>query len=201
MSTALGHRCANKAFRNFLPGLGLILIDRDGTLSYENPLGRASEYVELIPGSATAIEYLKRAGYYLVSVSNQARIGRGEITEDRLMAVNAHLNSQIMHQGGGWGLDYFLYCPHEDGCPWRKPEPGMLLFACQQLGIAPKATTIVGDSHKDIWAGQAVGARTIQVLTRNLVSDGTPKPCQPNHTAPDLLAAAHLILRLDGLET
>ena len=176
-------------------------LDRDGTICHEQPISRAGEQVALIEGSAEGVALLKHHGYYLIVITNQPRISRGEADEGRLREINDALSGQIETLTGE-RIDHFLYCPHEDNaCPWRKPNPGMLQFAALRLGLDITRTTVVGDSHKDILAGQAVGARTIQVLTRNLVSDGTPKPCQPNHTAPDLLAAAHLILRLDGLET
>lgn len=42
----------------------------------------------------------------------------------------------------------------------RKPDPGPVLHACTQAGIAPADTLIVGDDRRDIDAGRAAGTRT-----------------------------------------
>lgn len=181
------------------PGQRVVFLDRDGTVCWENPLDRANENVALIPGSATAVRILKESGYFLVVVSNQPRVARGQASEERLIEVNRNINRQIWY-GEGTRIDAFIYCPHDDdSCPWRKPNHGMLEFARDKLGIDLSQTTIVGDSHKDILAGQAVRARTILVATTNTTSaKPLAQECNPDYRAADFLEAAKLILKLDS---
>jgi phosphoglycolate phosphatase len=48
-----------------------------------------------------------------------------------------------------------------DCLPVRKPDPAPVLFACEQTGIAPADSVMVGDDLRDVQAGRAAGARTI----------------------------------------
>jgi phosphoglycolate phosphatase len=48
-----------------------------------------------------------------------------------------------------------------DCLPVRKPDPAPVLFACEQIGVAPEATVMVGDDLRDVLAGRAAGARTV----------------------------------------
>jgi phosphoglycolate phosphatase len=44
-----------------------------------------------------------------------------------------------------------------DTLPVRKPDPQPLLFACEQLRIAPARTAMIGDSRNDVLAARAAG--------------------------------------------
>ncbi len=47
-----------------------------------------------------------------------------------------------------------------------KPEPGMILAFCAQMGLAPSQVAMVGDSPADLAAGRAAGCgRVVGVLT------------------------------------
>ncbi len=90
-------------------------------------------------------------------VSNQARIGRREISENEVRRRFERTNQQL----GGAVTDWRL-CPHEDqdGCACRKPRPGMFLDLAGAHGIDLAASTHVGDSTKDRDAAAAAGVRT-----------------------------------------
>jgi len=87
-------------------------------------------------------------------VSNQARIGRGEITEAEVRRRFAWANGQL----GGPFTDWRI-CPHGDAdrCACRKPRPGMFLdlAAAHQLDLA--SSLHIGDSTKDRDAAAAAG--------------------------------------------
>jgi phosphoglycolate phosphatase len=50
-----------------------------------------------------------------------------------------------------------------DSFPLRKPDPAPLLFACEQLGVAPAHALMVGDSINDVQAAHAAGIPVICV--------------------------------------
>jgi phosphoglycolate phosphatase len=50
-----------------------------------------------------------------------------------------------------------------DSCPRRKPDPAPLLFACEQLKVAPARVLMVGDSTNDVQAARAAGIPVICV--------------------------------------
>lgn len=54
-----------------------------------------------------------------------------------------------------------LLCP--DHVTKSKPDPEMLLLACQQMDIDPSEVLFVGDDRRDIEAGHAAGTRTVAV--------------------------------------
>jgi phosphoglycolate phosphatase len=51
-----------------------------------------------------------------------------------------------------------------DTLPQRKPDPAPILFACQQLGIAPADAIYVGDDLRDIEAARAAGMPSVAAL-------------------------------------
>jgi phosphoglycolate phosphatase len=91
------------------------------------------------PGVEDCLRALRRAGLATAVVTNkQERFARGLL--DRLS-----LGGMIDCVVGG------------DSFERRKPDPGPLLFACEQLGVPASHALMVGDSSNDVQAAQ--GAR------------------------------------------
>ncbi|MBD1551399.1 N-acetylmuramic acid 6-phosphate phosphatase MupP [Pseudomonas typographi] len=67
----------------------------------------------------------------------------------------------IMQQLGLAQRSKVLVCP--DHVTRSKPDPEMLLLACQQLGLPPQSVLFIGDDLRDIEAGRAAGTRTAAV--------------------------------------
>lgn len=90
-------------------------------------------------------------------VSNQARIGKGEISEAEVVRRFEWLNRRL----GGPFTDWRL-CPHQEGegCPCRKPQPGMFLDLARVHGLDLGASVHVGDSEKDRLAAERAGIPT-----------------------------------------
>ena len=86
--------------------------------------------------------------------SNQARIGRGDITEDEVIRRIRWLNEQL----GGLFTDWRL-CPHDDDdrCECRKPKGGMITELADLYGVDLASSTMVGDQEVDRQAGDAAG--------------------------------------------
>ena len=87
-------------------------------------------------------------------VSNQARIGRGDITEAEVVRRFAWANERLGRPILDWRI-----CPHgdEDGCACRKPRPGMFLALASAHRIDLGVSTHVGDAAKDRDAAAAAG--------------------------------------------
>lgn len=66
-----------------------------------------------------------------------------------------------------------LVCP--DHVSKAKPDPEMLLLACEQLQLDPRATLFVGDDLRDIEAGRAAGCRTVAVTYGYIHPDDNPR--------------------------
>ena len=174
-------------------------VDRDGTINVEVP-GRyvlEPDAMRLLPGAAAGLRLLREAGLAIVVVSNQAPVARGWIDAEALAGINQRMRDLLAE--GGASVDAIYSCLHDgpDACRCRKPEPGLLLDAADDLDLDLGASFVVGDKGSDIEAGRRVGATTILVHTgqgRQALDDGAA----PDHVADDLRGAAAIIGSLVG---
>jgi D-glycero-D-manno-heptose 1,7-bisphosphate phosphatase len=153
-------------------------LDRDGTLNEfvpdpvsglpESPL-RAAD-VHLIEGAAAAVRQLAQAGFALVCVSNQPAAAKGKVSLERLLAVHERVLELLREEGVR--LDASRLCLHHpEGvvpelsgpCACRKPAPGMLLDAAEELGLDLASSWMLGDTDSDVVAGHAAGCRTVLI--------------------------------------
>ncbi len=56
-----------------------------------------------------------------------------------------------------------------------KPHPEPILYACQQIGVAPQQTLYVGDAVRDIEAGHRAGTQTLVALFGYLADSDKPE--------------------------
>jgi D-glycero-D-manno-heptose 1,7-bisphosphate phosphatase len=180
-----------------------VFLDRDGTLVDELGFLAHPGDLRLLPGAAEGVRLLNRAGWRAVVVTNQSGIARGLFGEGELAAVHARLREELARAGAT--LDGIHHCPHHPtegapplrrACDCRKPAPGLLLEAARELGLELGASWTVGDSLRDLEAGERAGlAGGILVLTgkgpEELARHAHPESVR---TAPDLPAAVRAIL-------
>ncbi len=141
---------------------------------------------EVLPGIGLSVEVLKGAGLLAVVITNQPDVARGLLAPDELKRMNERLRYLVP-------VDAIYICPHDDkdGCLCRKPKPGLLLRASQELNIRLRASYLVGDSWKDIAAGRSAGCKTFLVKTADSDSGDIGADCVVAH----LEEAAELIAR------
>lgn len=143
-----------------------LFLDRDGVIN-QRLIGRyvttPSEF-HLQPGILDLLRAAKLAGDLLVLISNQQGVGKGLMTQQDLDGVHVYMNSLLRDQIG-FGIDHIYTCTSLESAkdPRRKPSPGMLLEAINDLGIDASSSWFVGDSATDSEAGRAAGVRTILV--------------------------------------
>jgi len=170
--------------------MGLLLIDRDGTVIEERNYLSAPEEVALLPGAAEGLKAFKAAGFRLVLVTNQSGIGRGYFTEERLAEIHARMNFLLIEQGVI--LDQVLYCPHlpQDGCACRKPNTALAQKALSDCDGEPGMIVVIGDKGVDIELGQRLGAATVLVRTGYGEEELKKGQISPDHVADNILDAA-----------
>lgn len=151
-----------------------IFLDRDGTIICDVGYPADPGQVRLLPGVGDALKRLQEQGFFLVLVSNQSGIGRGWVTEGQAERVHQKVVSCLA--GYGVQLDAAYYCPHtpEQKCICRKPSPGMLLQAAEDLKVDLAQCFLVGDKQSDISAGKQAGCHTIL-----LAADASTMPADP----------------------
>jgi D-glycero-D-manno-heptose 1,7-bisphosphate phosphatase len=149
-----------------IPHSNLIILDRDGVINHDSDhYIKSPEEWQPIEGSLEAIARLHQAGIKVVVATNQSGIARGLYSEATLQLIHAKMNQLIDEAGGK--LAGIFFCPHgpDDGCDCRKPLPGLIQQIADTLKINPAGVPIVGDSLRDLVAGEALGCRPVLVRT------------------------------------
>jgi D-glycero-D-manno-heptose 1,7-bisphosphate phosphatase len=179
-----------------------VFLDRDGVIVADGHLLHKPEDLRILPGAAEAIAGLKHAGYVVVVVTNQTVVARGLATETEIEALHTHIQTELLKTDPRAHIDAFYFCPHHpnadvsayrQNCECRKPRPGMLLQAAQDLQIDLQRSYMIGDRLSDITAGQAAGCFTILLETgmhtaAPILSD-VPSDAVPDARCANLLDA------------
>lgn len=181
-----------------------VFLDRDGTLIELVHHLTDPEKVELVPGAAEAVRELNAGGFACVVVTNQSVIARGLLTIAGLERIHEELTRQL--DAEGVRLDGIYFCPERPlgsdqtviEHPDRKPGPGMLLRAARDLALDIGSSWMVGDSISDVLAGRNAGCRASVLVHTGYGSATLEHPEHFDYDAPDLRAAARLILELSG---
>ncbi|MEV6805557.1 HAD-IIIA family hydrolase [Streptomyces sp. NPDC051132] len=165
-----------------------VLFDRDGTLVADVPYNGDPDRVRLLPGAGEAVAFARSQGLATGVVSNQSGIGRGLLTVEQVLRVNARADALL------GGLDTWVFCPHapDAGCPCRKPRPGLVRAAAARLGVPPAACLVIGDIAADVLAARAAGARG--VLVPNAATAPAETARFAGQSAPDVLTAVRSAL-------
>jgi D-glycero-D-manno-heptose 1,7-bisphosphate phosphatase len=179
---------------NLVPKARAIFLDRDGVLNRAlvrdglpyPPIELAE--VEILYGVPEALSALKEAGYFLITVSNQPDVARGNLARDTVEAINAYLGEMLP-------IDRFIMCYHDsaDGCVCRKPKPGMLSAGALEFNIDLSESYMVGDRWRDIEAGKYAGCKTVFID----YGYDEQQPESYDFVAGSLLKAAQIILSLE----
>jgi|LNFM01.1.fsa_nt_gb D-glycero-D-manno-heptose 1,7-bisphosphate phosphatase len=172
-----------------------LLLDRDGVINVDR--GYVSEIAafEWRDGVFDMLAKAQERGHLLVIVTNQSGIGRGYYTSDDFERLTGWMLEQLADRGIDIARVY--HCPfHPEAVveryraahPWRKPEPGMLLQAAQDLGLDLGRSIMIGDQWTDMQAGHAAGVGRLLLV-------GEPKASPPPGLdgvvrLPDVKAAA-----------
>jgi D-glycero-D-manno-heptose 1,7-bisphosphate phosphatase len=172
-----------------------VFLDRDGVINRVvmrngTPGAPASlEEVEVLPDVPQALSALKAGGYVLVVVTNQPDVARGAFPRSTVELIHERLKGEL-------SLDAILTCFHDnvDDCDCRKPKPGLLLRAAQELSIDLASSFMVGDRWRDVEAGQRAGCRTF-FLDRNY---DERQPMTWDFRVSSLSEAAGIVLALHG---
>lgn len=178
---------------------GAVFLDRDGTvIELVHHLAYPAD-VRLIPGAGAAIARLNTAGLPVVIVTNQSVIGRGKLTEAGLTEIHAVMARHLAAHGAH--VDAIYHCPLAPTVkdprviehPDRKPGPGMLLRAADEMALDLGRSVMVGDTLSDMLAGRnaQVGA-TILVRTGYGSRLALPDPAI-DYVAADMAEAAEII--------
>lgn len=120
----------------------------------------------------------------MVVVTNQPDVARGLQRAEVVHEINRELCRRV-HVAAV----YVCFHDDADGCRCRKPAPGLLLRAAQDLRLDLDRSFMVGDRWRDVEAGRRAGCRTVYIDRR--YSEPSP-PC-PDAVATGIAEAASWI--------
>jgi len=162
-----------------------VILDRDGTLIdvvRDEETGAITtafhpDHIRLLPGVEEGLALLAHAGFVLAIATNQPGPAKGHFGRGAVERTNRALVERLAERGipiasvavcmhhpdGGPGGDPLLVGP----CDCRKPKPGLVVQLIDELGLAPEATWIVGDTASDVEAGRGAGIHTGLIFAPN----------------------------------
>jgi D-glycero-D-manno-heptose 1,7-bisphosphate phosphatase len=160
-----------------------IFFDRDGVINDVVIRGtviaspRSVDELKLREDFVSFYQSLASAALNFFIVSNQPDVARRLMSPEDLNSITQNITAQA-------NFREVRYCTHDDrdNCHCRKPKPGMITELLEKYNLSPDEAIIVGDSYKDILAGNAAGIGTVYLLG----SYNASVKCEPNFTVRSL---------------
>lgn len=139
-----------------------LFLDRDGVINVDHGWVYTREQFQFVDGIFDLCRSATELGYLIVVVTNQAGIGRGYYTEEHFLELMDWMCGVLRERGAPVAKVYFCPFHPEHGIGAykvdsidRKPGPGMILRAAEELEIDLELSVLIGDKPTDIQAGAA----------------------------------------------
>lgn len=177
-----------------------VFLDRDGTIIRQVELLHKISELRLLPRAAQAIRAINRLGYLAIIITNQPVVARGLIEPEGVDSIHAVLIKRLSKCGAK--IDAVYFCPHHPNanvkkyrlhCRCRKPNIGMILKAVKKFNINIKKSFLIGDSTRDILAGDRAGLKTILVKTGHTRKDPWQFNARPDFITKNLNEVVKLL--------
>lgn len=147
-----------------------VFLDRDGTINHDSGHLYRTEEFKFLTDADKAIAGLKKKGYLVIIVTNQAGIAKNLYKAEDVDILHVYIDS-ILCEKHSVIADGYYYCPHHPEaaieeyrteCSCRKPQPGLILKAVSdfsQIGIEidTENSLTVGNRRSDLLAGINAG--------------------------------------------
>lgn len=139
-------------------------IERDGLLNqvrveHESPVATVRlEDFKVNPEAVPLVRTLQRAGLLVIATTNQPGLSNGELSRRELDVMHEILLKKL-------NLDDIMVCPHDeaDGCPCRKPKPGLLIEAGFKWHVDLDRSVVISDKWQDAEAARIAGCTSILI--------------------------------------
>ena len=147
-----------------------VFVDRDGTINKDTVHLFRKEEFEFLPDADKAIADLKKKGYLVIVITNQAGIAKGLYKAEDVDILHGYIDS-LLAEKHNVVADGYYYCPHHPNavidelrleCECRKPRAGLIMKAVEdfeKIGITVdlKSSFTVGNRISDVLAGLNAG--------------------------------------------
>lgn len=128
----------------------IFIFDRDDTLVKDIHSLNNADDIEWLPDRLDNLKKLSDLNIHIAIVTNQAKIGRGEISLFDYFNLTNYLTEQLRSIGVNlWAI---ITCPHspEANCDCRKPKPGMLNSILNRIPMTNNKIVFLGDKLTDV---------------------------------------------------
>lgn len=149
-----------------------IFLDRDGVINEDYGYTSTIEDFVFFDGVFAACRRFNSLGYKIVVITNQSGIARGYYTEAQFEELTDWMLGEFENENVEIAGVY--YCPHHESegegeykisCDCRKPKPGMLFSARDELRIDLAESILIGDKVSDMEAGRAAGVKSCFLIS------------------------------------
>lgn len=178
-----------------------LFLDRDGVININHGYVHRIADFEFIDGIFDLAHSAHKYGYKIVIITNQAGIARGYYSEAQFHELTRWMCLQFESNCAPIAQVYFSPF-HPEGLgeyrkddDTRKPRPGMILRAREELGISLVHSVLIGDQPSDIQAGQAAGVGMNILFSAN---PNTSTTCQPHAVIGSLTEAISFLQPFDN---
>ncbi len=136
-------------------------LDRDGVINYDRGYVYNFKDFKFRPGVIEGLKFLKRKGYYVFIITNQAGIGKGLYTEKQFLKL--HNKLKIKLQKKNIYFDDINFCPYHPNAKikryrkvtdLRKPGNLMVKQILNKWHVKPKNSFMIGDKVTDKMCAQ-----------------------------------------------
>ena len=145
-----------------------VFFHRDGVINKERKdYVKNIDELEIFSNIVEPIKKLKNSGFMIIVVTNQSAINRGLTTQKKIDEI--HLTVQEYLIPHKTRIDKFYYCPHrpDENCTCRKPKPGLLFKAKNELHLDLQSSWLIGDNDTDIQAAITAGCKAIKIKSNS----------------------------------
>lgn len=175
-------------------GKKALFLDRDGVINVDRDYVHLRTEFEFKPGIFELCFAAQELGYLLVVVTNQAGIARGYYSEADFLDLTQWIAGEFKNRHVNIARTY--YCPYHPvfgvgkykvDSPDRKPNPGMLLRAHNDLNLDLASSILIGDKLSDIQAAAAARVGTqILLSSENTEPDIPEELCHVFYSLDDI---------------
>ena len=184
-----------------------VFLDKDGTLIPDIPYNVNPDIITIQEEAIEGLQLLQEHGYLLVAVSNQSGVAKGYFKVEDLQAVTQRIKDLL--QQYCVTINGFYYCPHFPGavvaeygiaCQCRKPAPGLLIKAANDLQIDLTQSWMIGDILNDVEAGKRAECKTILINNGNETEWMLNEYRMPDFKAASINEAARYIVNFSSIK-
>lgn len=150
-----------------------VFLDRDGVINKE--LG---DYVttwdefEFTTDLFKNLKKLQDHGFLLIVITNQGGVEKGRYTLEMAQLILENMRKEL--DAEGVQVTEYYFSPHHSdhsNSIDRKPDSVMLEKGIARFDIDVSQSYMIGDSDRDVVAGNKVGLRSIKVESNHNLSD------------------------------